>query len=94
VSPDGTRIAFSSFQSGANKVFVMNADGTDRVRLTDMPGNEFGPSWSPDGARLAFDSDAVGQNDVFVINADGTGLVNITNDAAAVERTGPRAWGP
>jgi TolB protein len=94
VSPDGTRIAFSSFQSGAHKVFVMNADVTDRVRLTDMPGNESGPSWSPDGARLAFDSDAVGQNDVFVINADGTGLVNVTNDAAAVERTGPRAWGP
>jgi hypothetical protein len=94
LSPDGTRIAFSSYQSGANKVFVIHADGSDRVRLTDMPGNEYDPSWSPDGTRLAFNSDAVGRNDVFVINADGTGLVNITNDAAAVERTGPRAWGP
>jgi hypothetical protein len=94
VSPDGTRIAFSAFHSGSTKVFVMNADGTDRVRLTDMAGSESGPSWSPDGTRLAFDSDAAGRNDVFVINADGTGLVNVTNDAAAVERTGPRAWGP
>ncbi len=94
VSPDGTRIAFSAFESGSNKVFVMNADGTGRVRLTDMAGDESDPSWSPDGTRLAFASDAVGRNDVFVINADGTGVVNITNDAAAVELTGPRAWGP
>jgi len=49
-SPDGRRIAFTSGDSCASQVHVVNADGTNLRPLT--PG--IGPSWSPAGDRIAF----------------------------------------
>lgn len=42
-SPDGQRIAFN--RSG--DIFVMNADGSGRVNLTDSQDNDFHPGWQP-----------------------------------------------
>jgi len=42
-SPDGTQIAF-----GAGEIYVMQADGSNRTRLTDSGVGESGfPKWSP-----------------------------------------------
>ena len=59
VSPDGTRIAFEgrSRQYGVDNsdIFVMNADGTGLVNLTDVPDDhEIDPTWSADGRRIGF----------------------------------------
>jgi hypothetical protein len=35
-------------------IVVVQADGTDRRRLTDDPETEWDPTWSPDGTRLAY----------------------------------------
>ena len=67
-SPDGTRIAFAVGGSG---IWVVDADGTDPVRLT-TDGTDSWPTWSPDGARLAFSRK--GTNfDLWKIGADGSG---------------------
>jgi Tol biopolymer transport system component len=50
-SPDGQRIAFSWASSD---IYVMNADGSNRVQLTQDPSPEFEPAWSPDGTKIAF----------------------------------------
>ena len=94
-SPDGLRIAFNSNRDGnwennpdANReVYVMNADGTNPVKLTDHPARDIGPDWSPDGNRIAFSTNRDGNwgkkpNDnweVYVMNADGTNPINLTN---------------
>jgi Tol biopolymer transport system component len=39
-SPDGTRIAFSSRRDGKEKVWVMNADGSDPKAVTDAKTSE------------------------------------------------------
>jgi Tol biopolymer transport system component len=57
-SPDGRRLAFTGREDpkGELAVFVMNADGSDRRRLTHIPPEEGGgqwPVWSPDGRQLA-----------------------------------------
>jgi TolB protein len=62
-SPDGTRIAFSS-AAGRNpgfgvlnpgsEIFVMNADGSARRRLTRNKVFDGYPAWSPRGTVLAF----------------------------------------
>jgi TolB protein len=50
-SPDGTKIAFSGACvdacSGALDIFVMNADGSGVVRLTDHAGRNYAPVWRP-----------------------------------------------
>jgi Tol biopolymer transport system component len=54
-SPDGERIVYESDQSGAFRIWVMDANGTTKIQLTHGPGFEdFQPSWSPDGKRILF----------------------------------------
>jgi Tol biopolymer transport system component len=48
-SPSGTRIAFTAYPAGGGNidVFVMDADGTARTRLTDVRRPDLGPTWEP-----------------------------------------------
>ena len=54
VSPDGTKIAYMSLQSGYWQVNVVNADGTGQRRLTDDWYWNGLPVWSPDGEQIVF----------------------------------------
>jgi TolB protein len=81
ISPDGSKIAFSSDRSGKPMIYVMNADGSGARRLTFAGNYNSTPSWSPDGTKLAFagvdkEKDAF---DIFVINTDGSGLQRLTS---------------
>jgi len=49
-SPDGSRIAFTSDRSGGDNLWVMNADGSEPVQLSDESFRLLnGPTWTPDG---------------------------------------------
>jgi tol-pal system beta propeller repeat protein TolB len=84
-SPDGKALAYSLLKDGAWNVYVMRADGTQAVKLTNVEGMScFYTSWSPDGKQLTFGArrgDA--KSDIYVINADGTHLKQLTTDPAA-----------
>jgi Tol biopolymer transport system component len=67
VSPDGRLIAFDAGRPQEENLYLMNADGTDRRRLTDDPGSEHSPSFSPDGSRIVYAADA----GIFTIALDG-----------------------
>lgn len=51
-SPDGRRIAVTKRDVDANRVYVMNADGSDLRRLVEIESTS--PSWSSDGRFLLF----------------------------------------
>ena len=69
----------------------MNADGSERRKLTRLSNSDGSFSWSPDGRRIAFVSDRDGNDEVYVINADGSGLRNLTRNPA---RDGQPDWSP
>ena len=84
--PSMQQIAFYSDRAGNWEVFVMNADGSGVINLTDHPGDdgpastEVGrPAWSPDGDRIAFVSKRDFNDEIYVMDADGGNQINITN---------------
>ena len=49
------KIAFTSWREGAGDVWIMNADGSDPVNLTQgRHGHCVSPAWSPDGTKIAY----------------------------------------
>ena len=77
-------VAFTSNRDGDDEIFVMGADGSGQVRVTDNLFSDSEPAWSPDGTRLAFSSDRDGNREIYVVTTDGSGrpvgeAVNVTN---------------
>jgi Tol biopolymer transport system component/predicted Ser/Thr protein kinase len=83
ISPDGSRIAFSSNRSGADEIWVADRAGNNLVQLTssDNPSGTDWPAWSPDGTRIAYQSQPKGAlaTDVFVIPAAGGAAIRLTD---------------
>jgi len=78
-SPDGTRIAYVSFERRKPIVFIHNlVDGTRSV-LANFEGSNSAPAWAPDGKRLAVVLTKDGTSNIYMINADGSGLSRFTN---------------
>ena len=77
-SADSTRVAFSSDETGDLDIYVMNADGTERVNLTNREAKDMDPAWSPDGEWIAFLSRSQGTTDIYRVRPDGSGLSSLT----------------
>ncbi len=78
---DGSRIAFNSYRDDANsELYVMNADGSNVVRITTSTGSfDAYPAWSPDSLQLTFVSTRDGNEEIYVMNADGTNVRRLTD---------------
>ena len=88
-SPDGSKIAFAGSVDAAAftpwHIFVMNADGTERLNLTGdtVLANAISsePTWSPDGRKIAFESQRIFLGyDIFVMTAEGKNLEQLTEE--------------
>jgi TolB protein len=95
-SPDARRIAFTRWQGsfGTEELYVVNANGTQRVRLTNNYVADRDPTWSPDGSTIAFERSGFfpeSKSEIYVMNADGTGVKRLTHNHVA--DTSP-AWRP
>ena len=88
LSPDGSKIAFSSERGGRPMIYVMNSDGTNVKRLTFKGAYNSSPSWSPDGKKIAFAGQDNSHFDIYVMDADGSNLKRITT---AVKQNGKPA---
>jgi len=64
------------------EVWVMNADGSDKRRVTDLGVASFAPFFHPSGDKIIFSSnhgdDAKREFDLWMVNLDGTGLERVT----------------
>ena len=64
-SPDGTTLAFHSYQDGTYHIWTIQRDGSGLRQMTDGRYDDREPHWSPDGERIAFSSDRNGNYDVW-----------------------------
>jgi len=90
-SPDGSRIVFQSNCEGNDEIYVMNADGSHPIRLTNNTKSDGGPRFSPDGSRIVFVSERDGNTEIYLMNADGSGQKRLTNNPADDSHPG---WSP
>jgi Periplasmic component of the Tol biopolymer transport system len=80
VSPDGSKVAFSSDRSGrAPMIYVMDANGNNVKRITFAGQFNSTPAWSPDGKKIAFAGQSEDHFDIFVMNSDGSDMKRLTS---------------
>lgn len=77
-SPDGTRLAYVSFEKQKPIVYVQSLVTGKRHAVSQFKGNNSAPAWSPDGTKLAVALTKDGNTQVYTINADGSGVKRVT----------------
>ncbi|WP_448699304.1 hypothetical protein ACFGVR_20180 [Mucilaginibacter sp. AW1-3] len=101
-SPDGTKIVFCNNTGTGNKIFIINADGTDLKQITFDSGTQRFPTFSPDGKKLLFESSGgafaiASTYQLHTINVDGTNEKQLTNFYTLnynSDYTGQANWSP
>jgi Tol biopolymer transport system component/serine/threonine protein kinase len=81
LSPDGQWLAFYTFGSPQEDLFVARRDGSESRQLTNDRRRDRVPRWSPDGKRIAFYSDRSHNYEIWAIDLGGGGMRRLTNCA-------------
>lgn len=76
ISPNGKRVAYTSFNTGNAEVWV------DGRQVTRFGSTTITPTWTPDGTRLIVASAKTGTTDLYLINLNGKVLKRLTNGSA------------
>ena len=80
-SPDGSRLAYVSFENKKPVIFVHSLASGKRQAVANFKGSNSAPAWSPDGRRLAIVLTKDGGSQLYTINADGSGVQRLTSSA-------------
>lgn len=81
-APDGTRLAYVSFEKKKPIIYIQSLTSGQRIVLANYKGNNSAPSWSPDGKQLAIVLTQGANSQIYAINADGTGLRQLSRSRA------------
>jgi len=80
-SPNGLQIVFQYVENDASGLAIINADGTNLVRLTDAAENQgyySAPSWSPDGQWIAYTLGREDHQHIYKMHPDGSNVIQLT----------------
>jgi Tol biopolymer transport system component len=93
-SPDGTKIAGVSDQTGSDEIFVSDAAGRNRVQVTQLKGPRVGRlRWSPDGRTIIFDASSDHGQEVFTVStAPGSKPERVLLNAANASYSHDGKW--
>ncbi len=73
-SPDGSRLAYVSFEAKKPVVYVHSLASGQRNVAANFKGSNSAPAWAPDGRRLAVVLTKDGGSQLYMVNADGSGV--------------------
>jgi TolB protein len=80
-SPDGTRIAYVSFERKKPIVFVQSMITGRRTEVANHKGSNSAPAWSPDGRRMAVVLTKDGNSQIYLVAPDGSNATRLTNSS-------------
>jgi len=78
-SPDGSQIAYVSFESGQAEIFTHNIRTGVRKSRSKFPGLNGSPAWSPDGKKLVMTLSKDGNPDIYILDLVSNKLQRVTN---------------
>ncbi len=79
-APDGSWLAYVSGHGvGTYEIWAIDADGSNRRRITSNDRHEFLPAVSPDGQSIAFASDRSGDFEIWKVDASGANPQRLTD---------------
>ena len=90
-SPDGSQLAYVSFEDGRSMVYLQNLADGGRKRIADHEGLNSAPAWSPDGRELALVLSKDGNPEIYRYRLNDGRLMRLTSHLAI--DTEP-AWSP
>lgn len=77
-SPDGTKLAYVSFEQRRSMVYVQRLRDASRELIASYQGVNGAPAWSPDGGTLAFTSSREGNPEIYLLNVQGGSTTRLT----------------
>lgn len=80
-APDGTKVAYVSFEQEKPVVYVQNLITRARAVVANEKGSNSAPSWAPGGNQLAVALSKDGHYQVYTVNADGSNLRRVSNSS-------------
>jgi TolB protein len=95
-SPDASRIAFTCYEPGPNRVTsaqicMYSMDANKVISFPRFRGTNSSPAWAPDGSQIMFSSSMLGNPELFITDTSGGRPKRLTFTNAA--STSP-AWNP
>lgn len=82
-SPDGSRIAYVSFETEYPRIYIQELATGERRELPGFSGINSSPVWSPDGQRMALVLSRDGSPDVYVMDLQTEELTRLTDHPRA-----------
>ncbi len=90
ISPDGKTVAFvvrevfKEENKTTTNIWLVNVDGTNLRKLTNVGDANYSPAWSPDGSKIVFVSTRGESGQVWEINVNGGEAKQLTNLSTSV----------
>ncbi|HEX7128862.1 MAG TPA: Tol-Pal system beta propeller repeat protein TolB [Rhodanobacteraceae bacterium] len=78
-SPDGSKLAYVSFEHGNSAIYVQDVTTGSRRLLSAKRGINGAPNFSPDGRRLAMSLSFEGNPEIYVMDLGSGALTRLTN---------------
>lgn len=78
-SPDGTQLAYVSFETRKPVVYVHTLATGRRKAVANFRGSNSAPSWAPNGQTMAVVLTKDGGSQIFTLNLDGSNLNRLTS---------------
>ena len=84
-SPDGTRLAYVSFEAKKPVVYVHTLATGQRQAVANFKGSNSAPAWSPDGRTLAVALTRDGLSQLYLIASNGSGEPRRLTSSAGID---------